>query len=163
MSGKFAQTTDVPVEKSRMEIERTLQRYGATSFAYGTQDDTATIAFRIEERYIRFTLKMPARTERRFTHFKHGSGQYLPRTSSAAEAQWEQGCRSSWRALALVIKAKLEAVAAGITTVEDEFLAHTMLPDGTTFGEWARPQIDQSYRVGGMPKLLMIGGPADAH
>jgi hypothetical protein len=58
-----------------------------------------------------------------------------------------------------VIKAKLEAVAAGITTIEDEFLAHTVLPDGSTFGEWAKPQLEEAYRLGSMPTHLLIEGP----
>lgn len=51
---------------------------------------------------------------------------------------------------------KLEAVAAGITTFEDEFLAHTLLPNGATVGEWAAPQIEAVYADGGrhMPALL---------
>jgi hypothetical protein len=60
-----------------------------------------------------------------------------------------------WRALALVIKAKLEAVAAGITTVEQEFLAHIVLPDGhTTVGTWMAPQLAAAYDAGTMPALL---------
>lgn len=64
-----------------------------------------------------------------------------------------------WRALALVIKAKLEAVAAGITTIEDEFLAHTVLPDGQTVGEFMQPQIAIAYERGSMPTTLMLEGP----
>ena len=41
-------------------------------------------------------------------------------------------------ALLLVIKAQLEAVTAGISTIETEFLANT------TAGEWMLPQIDRS-------------------
>lgn len=63
--------------------------------------------------------------------------------------------------LALVIKAKLEAVAAGITSFEDEFLAHIMLPSGGTVGEWARPQLEVAYSTGAMPALLP-GGRSDA-
>jgi hypothetical protein len=32
---RYAENTSVSVESSRGEIERTLQRYGAASFAYG--------------------------------------------------------------------------------------------------------------------------------
>lgn len=62
--------------------------------------------------------------------------------------------RQRWRALALVIKAKLEAIESGITTVDAEFLAHLVLPDGRTYGEFALPQIDEVYRSGAMPPLL---------
>ena len=39
-----------------------------------------------------------------------------------AHGRWEQACRQRWRALALVIKAKLEAIDAEISTFEEEFL-----------------------------------------
>jgi hypothetical protein len=69
----------------------------------------------------------------------------------------EQACRQRWRALALAIKAKLEAVEAGITSFEDEFMAHIVLPDGSTFGRWARPQIAKVYEENTMPSLLALG------
>lgn len=152
MAGRYAAKTEVSTEKTRIEIERTLLRYGASSFAYGMDGNRASVMFQIADRRIRFILTLPAHDEKRFTHHSRGR-----RTPEAARSEWEQACRSSWRALALVIKAKLEAVAAGITTVEDEFLAHTMLPDGTTFGQWAKPQIDQVYRLGNMPPMLGLG------
>lgn len=62
-------------------------------------------------------------------------------------------------ALKLVIQAKLEAVEAGITTFEDEFLAHLVLPSGETFGEWAAPQLERAYITGAMPSSL-LGLPA---
>jgi hypothetical protein len=53
-----------------------------------------------------------------------------------------------------VIKAKLEAVQAGIVTFEEEFLAHILLPSGETVGEWATPQLEDIYEAGGMPEVL---------
>ena len=152
MATRYAEKTTVSTEKSRLEIERTLKRYGAISFAYGSDATRATIGFTIENRMVRFTLPLPDKNAREFTHHSRGL-----RTRSAREAAYEQSCRQCWRALNLVIKAKLEAVAAGITTVEDEFLAHTVLPDGSTFGEWAKPQVDKAYEIGEMPSSLMIG------
>lgn len=150
---QYAQNTSVSTEKSKMEIERTLTRYGATSFMYGTNPTEAVIAFEAKGRRIVFRLPMPAKTEKRFTHVKRGS--FLsPRSESASLAAWEQAGRQRWRALALAIKAKLEAVEAGITTFEDEFLAHIMLPDGRTVGEHTRESIAVAYEGGDMPPLL---------
>jgi hypothetical protein len=50
-----------------------------------------------------------------------------------------------------VIKAKLEAVESRISTVEEEFLAHSVLPDGRTYGDFAVPQIDEVYRTRELP------------
>lgn len=55
------------------------------------------------------------------------------------------------------MKAKLEAVAAGISTIEQEFLAWVVMPDGSTVGELAIPAIAESYRTGRTPNLLAIG------
>lgn len=151
---RYAQDTKVSLDASRTEIERTLRRYGASAFAYGWEGDVATVMFKLGARHIRFRLVLPDRNDRAFTHT---AGRGLVRSTEAADREWEQAQRQRWRALALVIKAKLEAVEAGITTAEDEFLAHTMLPSGQTFGEWAAPQLDAAYDSGRMP-ALMPGG-----
>ena len=65
------------------------------------------------------------------------------------------------RALLLVIKAKLEAVTAGISTIETEFLANIVLPDNTTAGEWMLPQIDRAYCTGEMPLCCQLPGTPD--
>jgi hypothetical protein len=153
----YAEGTKVPQEASRAEIERTLRRYKAEGFAYASDGDQAHVLFRMAGRMIRFTLTMPQRNQWEFNHYKRGYQTYR-RAEGVAEQLWDQACRQKWRALALVIKAKLEAVDAGITTVEDEFLANTLMADGRPFGEWAKPQIDRMYVEGGMPQLL-IGGP----
>jgi hypothetical protein len=115
--------------------------------------------FRMGGRHIKFILPMPDPASDEFTRTP---AKRDLRTPAAAEAAWEQACRQRWRALALVIKAKLEAVAAGITTVEDEFLAHTVLPDGSTVGEWAKPQLALAYQSAQMPTRLLLQG-GDAH
>ena len=151
----YAAATDVTSARSRDEIERTLQRYGADQFLYGWQDEAAMVGFRMEGRQIRFVLAMPRKDEKRFTHHSRGA-----RAPDAALKEWDQAVRQRWRALALVIKAKLEAVQSGISEFEDEFLANIVLPDGKTAGGWLRPQIAEAYRVGSMPPLLpMLPAP----
>ena len=51
-------------------------------------------------------------------------------------------------------KAKLEAVAAGIATVEQEFLAYTVLPNKQTVGDWLGPQLAAAYESGQKPMSL---------
>jgi len=156
MSARYAADTSVSQDRSRSEIEATLKRYGATSFMYATEDARAMIGFRISDRMVRFLLPMPDPKAREFTHTP---ARGTLRSPAEAEKAWEQAGRQRWRALALVIKAKLEAVAAGITTIEDEFLAHTVLPDGQTVGEFMQPQIAIAYERGSMPTTLMLEGP----
>lgn len=151
---RYAEDTSVSVENSRAEIERTLQRYGADSFMYGWDNEQAVVQFRMEGRHVRFLLPLPDKASEEFTMTP---ARKYARSDSEALKAWEQACRQRWRALNLVVKAKLEAVAAGITTFDDEFLAHLVLPNGTTVGAWLGPQIDQAYDNGKMPSLLAIG------
>jgi hypothetical protein len=112
------------------------------------------IMFQTKGRRVKFVLPLPDRQAREFTHTPTRG---TPRTAEQAAAAWEQASRQRWRALALVIKAKLEAVEAGITVFDDEFLAHMVTGDGRTIGEHLRPQLDQLY-TGGLPALLPGSG-----
>lgn len=145
----YAKDTSVSVANSKAEIERIVERYGAGQFMSGWTADRAMIAFSMEGRQVRFVLPMPDRDEKRFTHHSKGL-----RTPDAALKQWEQACRQRWRALALVIKAKLEAVESGISIFEDEFMANIVLPGGRTVSEEVRPKIAEAYETGKMPPLL---------
>jgi len=107
---------------------------------------------------IKFVLQLPDPNDREFTHTPTRGQRRSPEQQEAA---YEQAVRQRWRALALVIKAKLEAVEAGITIFEDEFMAHIVLPDGRTVGEYMLPKIEETYTTGRMPALLpqlMEGG-----
>ena len=152
----YAKGTEVSVEKSRAEIEAILARYGASAFAYATNAGKAMIQFQANERRIMFVLELPDRTADRFVYWTRGGKIYKEskRTPEWAYELWEKECRQKWRCLALAIKAKLEAVASGIATFEDEFMAHIVLPGGKTVGQVMRPQIEQSYKSGKMPPLL---------
>lgn len=159
MSPRYAENTSVSVEASRGEIERTLQRYGATSFAYGWDQLKAVVEFAADERRIRFTLPLP---DINSDEFRLTPAKRYARSADDQQKAWEQACRQRWRALALAIKAKLEAVEAGITSFEDEFMAHIVLPDGSTVGGWMKPQIQRAYSSGAMPALLPALGPGGA-
>lgn len=146
---RYAENTNVSVSNSKAEIERVIERYGAAQFMSGWTEDRAVIGFSMQNRQIRFVLNMPDRKDREFTHHSRGR-----RTDEAAHKAWEQACRQRWRALALVIKAKLEATSAGIAEFEDEFMANIVMPNGRTVSEEVRPRIAQAYESGTMPALL---------
>jgi len=150
MGAHYAAKTEVPSDRTRAEIERTLRRYDATAFAYGWQDGAATIGFTIANRSVRMELPLPNPNSESFHFGPSGRS----RTAAGAESAYEQAVRQRWRALLLVIKAKLEAVEAGISTVEREFLADVLLPDGSTIGAWAAPQLALVYERGGTPALM---------
>lgn len=135
---RFAETTKVPVIQSRGEIEKMLSRHKCQQF--GTAVDylayTARVQFTAHQRMVRFLVGLPD-----------------PKKTK----NHEQEERRVWRSLLLVIKAKLEAVETEISTFEEEFLAHIVMPNGKTVAELILPQIAESYASGRMPLAL---GPA---
>jgi hypothetical protein len=148
MTNRYAAGTSVPIDRTRTEIERLLVRYGATAFQYGWEDDRSAISFKLADRYVRILLPMPDLAD--FRQSETGRR----RTESAAQAAYDQAVRARWRALLLIIKAKLEAIAGGISTLEREFLADVVMPDSQTVGQWLAPQLEAAYQSGRMPPLL---------
>lgn len=152
MSARYASNTDVSSDRSRAEIERILERYGADEFAYRKTQGESIIGFRAKGKNVLFVLPLPNRNAREFTHT---ATRDTRRSDSAIETAYEQAIKQRWRALALVIKAKLEAVEAEIVTFEDEFAMHMLLPDGSTVREHVIPEIEEAYRTGGQPSSFL--------
>lgn len=149
MTGKYAAATDVPVSRSRDEIERTLTRFGATDFAYRVRSGgLVNIGFEVGQIRVMMRMHLPARRD--FATDSRGAD----RSESATNRLWEQACRQRWRSLANGVKAKLALIDDGISTVEREFLADIMLPSGETVGDWAVPQVYETLRTGQMPPML---------
>lgn len=141
MTGRYAEGTEVSTYRSREEIERTLRRYGADRFSYGWDGDTrAIVGFRVKSIQVRLEVAMPDKSDFRLTPTGRD------RAETQIEQAWEQACRQRWRALALVIKAKLEAVEAGISTIEAEFLAHVVLPGGMRVIDEIGPRMLEAAR-----------------
>jgi hypothetical protein len=142
----YARKTKVPIDRSKSEIEKILVRYGASQFAYASKDGQAVILFQVQEKRVRFNLPLP--------HMGQFDNKKTPRPREVVIKAWEQACRERWRALALVIKAKLEAVESGITVFEEEFLAHLVTSGGQTVGERMLPEIAESLkRSASLPML----------
>jgi hypothetical protein len=150
MSGTYAAITEVSVQRSRNELESTLARYGATGFAYIMQSQVSIVAFEMRERRVMFRLTMPDPQSREIRFTATGKS----RTPAQQKSAYEQLERERWRALNLVVKAKLESVESGIETFEEAFLPHIVLPNGQTYGQFAVPQIQYAYEQQEMPSML---------
>ena len=148
---RFAANTSVPVERTRQEIESVLRRYGADQFVSGWENGRAMLGFRVQDRLVRFELPLPRESDYKWK---------WNATDLQKAKQINQDERQRWRALLLVIKAKLEAVESKIATFESEFLAHIVLPNNRTVGEMLIPQLATVYATKTMPKLLGAGGEA---
>lgn len=151
-TGTYAARTEVPPDRSRAEIEHTLERYGATDFGYMVAGDVAQVAFKIGANTVRLRLALPPVAE--FTRTPTNR----VRTAAAARIERDKAIRQRWRALALVVKAKLEAVDAGIVTFEEEWFAYLVLPDGSTVFENAGAPYRQAISTGAAAPLLALGG-----
>jgi hypothetical protein len=146
---RYASETEVSPDRSQAEIQRTLARYGATAYMIGWQGDRAAVGFDLRDRRYRIVLPLPPRQA-----FEHTPVRGTRRSTSAAQTAWDQATRQRWRALALWIKATLEAAESGIVTIETALLPFVVLPDGSTVGERIGPQVATAYELGTMPSLL---------
>jgi hypothetical protein len=146
----YAASTDVSSSRSRAEIERIISRYGAQQFAYGWDHGHALVGFRMQDRQVRFALPLPDRADPSLTRTPTGRA----RTKAQVDSAYEQAVRQRWRALALVIRAKLESVETGIVTFEQEFAMHMVLPDGSAVADRVLPGIEQAYNTGVVPALM---------
>lgn len=155
---KYASDTSVSVAKSRGEIEDMVQRAGGQRFASMYEPTRAVVLFELADRRIMFELPLPNREGFATREDRWGTKHAVP--IDKQQRDWEQACRSKWRALGLTIKAKLVSVESGVETFEDAFLAQIMVPtaDGQRrFGEAATKAIHQAYTTGRMPPLLGSG------
>lgn len=134
----YAERTEVPVAKTRAEIERLLETHKAKQ--YGTAVDydllMARVQFRLHDRIVRFVIALPDRK-------KLGDG-----------VRYERAERQRWRALLLVIKAKLESVENAIETFEHAFLSQIVMPNDRTVAEIVIPLVAESYKTSKMPRAL---------
>lgn len=143
--GKYAEGTEVPVERSKAEVERILSKYGADQFASGWAKNIAVISFRMKNRYIRIEMPLPVHDTK--------SKNYNTTDKVARES------RRRWRSIVLYIKAKLDSVESEIVSFEEAFMAHIVLPNRQTVGQFMQPQIEAAYAGGQMPLMLPGLGP----
>lgn len=148
----FAKTTQVPVERTKQELEHVLRRAGTTQVVSGhdTTTGVAFVQFGVEGRSVRLMLRFKPGSDREFTHDPSGK----ERTPEHAWRNWQQHTRTRWRQLLLIVKAKIEAVECGIATMEEEFLAQMVLPNSTTLGDALLPYLDEMRAKGLSPSFL---------
>ena len=133
---RYASETVVPIDRSKRQIEEMLRQNGAEQYHTGWDQARDIIEFGWKGKQIRFVL--PRVNPKDFSRSPAGR----TRTQSSLQQAVEQADRQRWRALYLVIRAKLEAVEAGIAVFEEEFMAFIVIPGrNMTIGEILVPQI----------------------
>jgi hypothetical protein len=157
---RYAEGTKVSIENSKAEIEKILMRYGAEQFMSGWNREEARIMFQYGGWVVRFKVPLPDPMDGEFTLTPTGR----ERSEKQATEAWEQEVRRRWRALTLLIKAKLEAVTSDIgseaqlVTFEEEFMPYIVGPNDQTIAEAFLPQMKRALAEGTMPKALPFLG-----
>jgi hypothetical protein len=143
---RYAEGTAVTVQTSRGEITGILAKHGCDRMAWGSAPEGDTLQFELGGKVFRFAITKPTLEDCKRMCEEDGRRWSLVYDQQAkVAAEW----RRRWRAHVLLIKAKLEFIEGGDTTLEREFLPYAVLPNGQTVGEL----ID-----GGGIKLLTAGG-----
>ena len=123
---RYAAKTSVPVDRSRAELERTLERYGCEAFGYLNKQGAYTIQFEYAGRVIRLGVQA---------------------------GETDQETRQRWRVLLLWVKATLESIEVGLQDFETAFALHTALPNGETLAEKIVPELQRLSEGGKLPLL----------
>lgn len=147
----YAAKTTVSPERSLEEIKRVLRRYGADKFGQAESRESAAVMFEIDQILVRIDVPLPDRDAPEFTQTANGRS----RGQGSILAAYEAVLRQRWRALLLAIKAKLEAVECGISTLETEFMPFMVMPSGQTIAQHLLPKLKDAIESGQMPRLML--------
>lgn len=138
----YAADTEVPVERSRQQIEAMLRQRGCEGYASAWSKEGDRIEFAWKGLRIRFVLPPVDKEKHRY------DAQARERKQQFWDKAVQQADRVRWRGLFLVIKAKLEAVESGISVFEEEFLAFIVDPaTDRTVGDHLIPQIQSGGKL----------------
>lgn len=143
-TGRYASETTVTVDKTIGDLRKIVSRYGATEYGVFTSEMTGGVMFTLKERRIKISMIMPTKEESRIDS--------AGRRMQFNQQRYDKQIRQRWRALLLVVTAKLEGVQSGIETVEQAFMPYLLLPNGSTVGEAVLTQIQS-----GVLPLLSTG------
>lgn len=145
----YAENTSVPIYNSVGEIHKCIMKYGGDSFMQGQDGNLAGVQFAARGKMVRMMFHLPDPDDKRFTKTPTGR----TRKPATKNSTYDQEIRRRWRALALVIKARFEAIESEIETFEQAFLPHIVTNDGRTIGEVVIPQIEESQMPNALPFL----------
>jgi hypothetical protein len=138
MARTYAQDTTVPAYRSENEVRTMLKSIGASTFGIVESNNQVSLRFMVGS--VVYQIERPG----------------LPEIKGKSDEQRE---RAAWRALVLLVKAKKVAIDQGITTVEREFMADTLLYDGSRLIEHHQQLIESNYDSG----VPQIGYTNDQH
>jgi hypothetical protein len=132
MGKRYAEGTAVSVESSRGEITGVLTKHGCMRMAWATEPEGDTLQFELGGQQYRFKIVRPTVDAVKAMYREDGRDwSRVYDAQSKVDAEW----RRRWRAHVLLLKAKLEFVEGGDTTLEQEFMPALVTKNGATLGE----------------------------
>lgn len=146
MSPRYAEGTKVSVEASRGEISGILAKHGVTRMGWTSEPLGDALLFELGGYSFRLSIVRPTLEDVKRAYIDAGGRWNLVYDP---QGKVDQEWRRRWRANVLLLKAKLEFIASGDTTLIRELLPYAILPGGQT--------VEQAITGGGM-KLLAAGG-----
>lgn len=139
---RYAEGTKVSVESSRGEITGILAKHGVQRMGWMGGPEGDQLVFELGGASYRLDIRRPTLEEVRARYIAEGGRWNLVYDPQAkVDAEW----RRRWRANVLLLKAKLEFIDAGDTTLERELLPYLVLKSGKT--------VEQTILDGGLPAL----------
>lgn len=158
---RYAEGTSVPMERSRVEAEKTLVRYGASGFAYSWEHREQALPLPLHHPWcpLRSNPSNP-----RPPHCTCGRPKTIAR--QVVIVGFKMKTEGGERRVQLEVPmpheleagSKAKAVASGISTLEAEFLANIVMEDGRTIGAAIVPRLSEA--VAGGRLLPPAGGAA---
>ena len=151
---RFAEDTEVPISRSRQEIEQLLQQWGCDGVRWTDHYRTGVVVLEFlwthqEVEYLaRISVTLPSDEELRAAAVTEARRSF---SKSRYEKLQRSRGQQEHRLLLLWIKAALNAVDGGLVEAAAIFLPFLVGPDDRTVYEHARLR---------MPKLLEFGAPA---
>jgi hypothetical protein len=137
---RYASETEVPVQRSKQQIEMLLSARKVEGYHTGWDNARDIIEFVWKGKQIRFVLPRVQQKDHRLSP----SGFW--RSERQIGQAMEQADRQRWRALYLVVRAKIEAVEAGLAIFEEEFLSFIVIPgQNKTIGEILVPRLQEGH------------------
>lgn len=155
----YAKGTSVSPDKTFTDIRTMLRHHKATAIGTLEIGNAIQLGFQLDNRNIRFTVPLPERASFRYKRINQSKA-VAERTTAEMDQSYQQATAERWRALLLVVKAKLESVESGIETLDQAFLAQLEAPGDPgrrTVGEILIPQIKAGYAGNPRPLLLTDG------
>jgi len=152
----YAEGTTVDVMRSRLEVERLLQKAECSHVGVMHEPGKAIVFFQRRGWQVQMTVPIPMISNAPQTR----RGRWL---TDDQKREWvEQQARERWRQLLLALKAKFTALENGLETFEQTFLAHLVV-GGVHLGDRLLPAVRQAQEKGTQLQLGAGAAPPKGH